>query len=58
MKNNFKFYKDLKGIEFVLVPCAIIILNKLNKTVKAYIFINVIAEISTPLQHYYTIFLK
>ena len=32
--NNSKFYKGLKGIEIVLAPCNIIILDKLDKTVK------------------------
>ena len=41
---NFKFYKGLKGIEMVLVPCAIIILNKLDKTVKTDIFIDDISR--------------
>ena len=41
---NFKFYKDLKGIEIILVPCDIIILDKLNKTVKINIFIDVISR--------------
>ena len=41
---NFKFYKDLKGIEIILVPCNIIKLNKLNKTVKIDIFIDVISR--------------
>ena len=31
---NLKFYKGLKGIEIVLAPCDIIILDKLDKTVK------------------------
>ena len=41
---NIKFYKDLKGTKIVLVPYNIIILNKLNKTVKTYIFIDVISR--------------
>ena len=41
---NFTFYKDLKGIEIILVPCDVIILNKLNKTVKTDIFIDVISR--------------
>ena len=41
---NFKFYKDLKGIEIILVLCNIIILNKLNKTVQTDIFIDVISR--------------
>ena len=41
---NFKFYKGLKGIKIVLVPCNIIILDKLNKTVKTDIFIDVISR--------------
>ena len=40
---NFKFYKDLKGIK-ILVPCDIIILETLNKTVKTAIFIDVISR--------------
>ena len=39
---NFKFYKDLKGIKIILVPCDIIILDNINKTVKINIFIDVI----------------
>ena len=42
-KINFKFYKDLKGIEIILAPCNIIILDKLDKTVKINIFIKVIS---------------
>ena len=41
---NFKFYKGLKGIEIVLAPCNIIILDKLDKTVKIDIFIKVISR--------------
>ena len=41
---NFKFYKGLKGIEIVLVPCNVIILDRLNKTVKIDIFIDVISR--------------
>ena len=41
---NFKFYEDLKGIEIILVPCDVIILDKLNKTVKISIFIDVISR--------------
>ena len=41
---NFKFYKGLKGIEIILVPCDVIILNKLDKTVKTDIFIDVISR--------------
>ena len=48
---NFKFYKDLKGIEIILVPCDVIILNKLNKIVKTNLLM-LLAEIST-LLHYF-----
>ena len=41
---NFKFYKDLKGIKIVLVPCDVIILDKLNKLVKTNIFIDAISR--------------
>ena len=41
---NFKFHKDLKGIKIILVPCDVIILDKLNKTVKTNIFIDVISR--------------
>ena len=41
---NFKFYKGLKGIEIVLAPCDVIILDKLDKTVKINIFIKVISR--------------
>ena len=41
---NFKFYKGLKGIEIILAPCNIIILDKLDKTVKNNIFIKVISR--------------
>ena len=43
---NFKFCKGLKGIEIVLVPCNVIILDKLDKTVKIDI-LRSLAEIST-----------
>ena len=43
---NFKFYKDLKGIKIILVPCNVIILNNLNKTVKTNLLM-LLAEIST-----------
>ena len=39
---NFKFCKGLKGIEIILAPCNIIILDKLDKTVKIDLFIKVI----------------
>ena len=39
---NFQFYKGLKGIENVLAPCNIIILDKLDKTMEINIFIKVI----------------
>ena len=38
---NFKFYKGLKGIEIILALWSIIILDKLDKTVKINIFIKV-----------------
>ena len=41
---NFKFCKGLKGIEIILAPCDIIILDKLDKTVKIDIFIKVISR--------------
>ena len=41
---NFKFYKGLKGIKIILAPCDIIILDKLDKTVKIDIFIKVISR--------------
>ena len=41
---NFKFYKGLKGIEIILAPCNIILINKLDKTVKIDIFIKVIGR--------------
>ena len=41
---NFKFDKGLKGIEIILAPHAIIILDKLDKTVKINIFIKVISR--------------
>ena len=41
---NFKFYKGLKGIEIVLAPCSVIILDKLDKTVKINMFIKVISR--------------
>ena len=41
---NFKFYKGLKGIEIILAPCNVIILNKWDKTVKIDIFIKVISR--------------
>ena len=41
---NFKFYKGLKGIEIVLAPCDVIILDKLDKTVKIDIFIKIISR--------------
>ena len=41
---NFKFYKGLKGIEIVLAPCDVIMLDKLDKTVKINIFIKVISR--------------
>ena len=41
---NFKFYEALKGIKIVLVPCDVIILDKLNKIVKIDIFINAISR--------------
>ena len=41
---NFKFYKGLKGFEIILAPCDVIILDKLDKTVKIDIFIKVISR--------------
>ena len=41
---NFKFCKGLKGIKIVLAPCDVIILDKLDKTVKIDIFIKVISR--------------
>ena len=41
---NFKFDKDLKGIKIILVPCNVVILDILNKTVKTDIFIDVISR--------------
>ena len=41
---NFKFCKGLKGIEIVLAPCNIIMLDKLDKTVKIHTFIKVISR--------------
>ena len=41
---NLKFYKGLKGIEIILAPCNVIILDKLDKTVKVDIFIKVISR--------------
>ena len=41
---NFKFYKGLKWIKIILAPCDIIILDKLDKTVKIDIFIKVISR--------------
>ena len=41
---NFKFYKGLKGIKIILVPCDIIVVNKLGKTVKTDIFIDIISR--------------
>ena len=41
---NFKFYKGLKGIEIVLAPCDVTILDKLDKTVNIDIFIKVISR--------------
>ena len=40
----FKFYKGLKGIQIVLAPCNVIILDKLDKTVKNDIFIKDISR--------------
>ena len=39
---NFKFCKGLKGIEIILALCNVIMLDKLDKTVKIDIFIRVI----------------
>ena len=44
---NLKFYKGLKVIEVVLASCDVIILDKLDKTVKINIFLRLLAEIST-----------
>ena len=41
---NFKIYKGLKGIEIILAPCNVIILDKLDKTLKIDIFIKVISR--------------
>ena len=41
---NFKFCKGLKGIKIILAPYDIIILDKLDKTVKIDIFIKVISR--------------
>ena len=41
---SLKFCKGLKGIEIVLARCNIIILDKLDKTVKIDIFIKVISR--------------
>ena len=41
---NFKFHKGLKGIKIILAPCNVIILDKLDKTVKIDIFIKVISR--------------
>ena len=41
---NFKFYKGLKGIKIVLAPCNIIILDKLDTTVKINMFIKVLCR--------------
>ena len=41
---NFKFYKGLKGIEIILAPCNIIILDKLDKTLQIDIFIKIISR--------------
>ena len=41
---NFKFYKGFKGIEIILAPFDVIILDKLDKTVKIDIFIKVITR--------------
>ena len=41
-KINFKFYRGLRGIEIILASCDVIILDKLDKTVKINIFIKVI----------------
>ena len=38
---TLKFYKGIKGIKIVLAPCDVIILDKLDKTVKTDIFIKV-----------------
>ena len=41
---DFKFYKGLKGIEIISAPCNVIILDKLDKTVKIDIFIKVVSR--------------
>ena len=41
---HFKFYKGLKGIEIILTSCDVIILDKLDKTVKIDIFVKVISR--------------
>ena len=41
---NFKFYKGLRGIKIILAPCNVIILDKLDKTMKIDIFIMVISR--------------
>ena len=41
---NFKFYKGLKGIKTILAPCNVIILDKVDKTMKIDIFIKVISR--------------
>ena len=43
-ERNFKFCKGLKGIKIILAPCDVIILDKLDKTVKIDIFIKVISR--------------
>ena len=52
---NFKFCKGLKGIKIILAPHNIIILDKLDKTVKIDILLRSLAEISTLLHNYYRI---
>ena len=43
-ERNFRFCKGLKGIKIILAPHDIIILDKLDKTVKIDIFIKVISR--------------